>query len=307
MRIAAVQHLKNAGGPAGLGPRVRGRKWCHAVHCCPVLFVWQPHCTEGLPTSWELMGLALHTLFPRPHWSVNPLIRASPGVFEGGPGVPSRVKTISCSFLAHNMWEEWQEVAKYLFVVIHGRLFRSDNETLLRDCFEITFVRWSSVWVSGLVWVRTQPRGHLINLRGQKKVKGTIKQKKTVLFCKFIFQTFLKSLLHYLLDNLTSFQASNFKWKHLGGNNRCFTGLLTTCKHANWWEVARAVHHLGLKSQMLETNGKSTRITNTIFCNQCVSALGLHQFLFIPFLFLQDSILWMCPARTVLWKAFPNP
>lgn len=28
--------------PAGLGPRVRGRKWCHAVRCCPLLFVWQP-------------------------------------------------------------------------------------------------------------------------------------------------------------------------------------------------------------------------------------------------------------------------
>lgn len=71
LRIAAVRHLKNAGGPAGLGPRVRGRKWCHAVHCCPVLFVWQPYCTEGLPTGWELMGLALHTLFPRPHWSAH--------------------------------------------------------------------------------------------------------------------------------------------------------------------------------------------------------------------------------------------
>lgn len=71
LRIAAVRHLKNAGGPAGLGPWVRGRKWCHAVHCCPVLFLWQPHCTEGLPTSWELMGLALHCLFPRPHWSVH--------------------------------------------------------------------------------------------------------------------------------------------------------------------------------------------------------------------------------------------
>lgn len=56
LRIAAVRHLKNAGGPTGLGPWVRGRKWCHAVHCCPVLFLWQPHCTVGLPTGWELMG-----------------------------------------------------------------------------------------------------------------------------------------------------------------------------------------------------------------------------------------------------------
>ena len=63
LRIAAVRHLKNA---RGRGPQVRGRKWCHAVHCCPVLFVWQPHCSEGLPTGWELMGPALHCLFPRP-------------------------------------------------------------------------------------------------------------------------------------------------------------------------------------------------------------------------------------------------
>ena len=87
LRIAAVRHLKNAGGPAGLGPQVRGRKWCHAVRCCPVLFVWQPHCTRGLPTGWELMGLAPHTfffclflffyIFPRPHWSVHTQHRCS--------------------------------------------------------------------------------------------------------------------------------------------------------------------------------------------------------------------------------------
>lgn len=29
------------------------------------------HCTEGLPTGRELMGLALHTLFPRHHWSAH--------------------------------------------------------------------------------------------------------------------------------------------------------------------------------------------------------------------------------------------
>lgn len=155
MRIAAVQHLKNAGGPAGLRPRVRGRKWCHAVRCCPLLFVWQPHCTEGLHTSWELMGLALHTLFPRPRWSVSLLIRAS-------PGVPSGMKTILCSHLACNMLEEGQDVANLLFVVIHGRLFSSDNETNVR----YRGIIWSQfhqvVICSGLVWVRTRPRGHLI-------------------------------------------------------------------------------------------------------------------------------------------------
>lgn len=38
LRLAAELHLKNTRRPAGLGSQVRGRKWCHAVHCCPVLF-----------------------------------------------------------------------------------------------------------------------------------------------------------------------------------------------------------------------------------------------------------------------------
>ncbi|CAB1455258.1 unnamed protein product, partial [Pleuronectes platessa] len=73
-RLAAGLHLKNAGGLAGLGP--------------------QPHCTEGLPTGWELMGLApLSAEFPRPHCTVHGLgfLRvwsgASPGFYEGAPGV----------------------------------------------------------------------------------------------------------------------------------------------------------------------------------------------------------------------------
>lgn len=36
-------------GRQGLRPRVRGRKWCHAVHCCPALFVWQPSLCRGPP------------------------------------------------------------------------------------------------------------------------------------------------------------------------------------------------------------------------------------------------------------------
>lgn len=40
-----MRHLKHAGGVEGRG--VGGRKWRHAG----------PHCTEGLPTGWELMGL----------------------------------------------------------------------------------------------------------------------------------------------------------------------------------------------------------------------------------------------------------
>lgn len=41
-----------------------GDTLCAVVHCCSS---GSPHCTEGLPAGWELMGLALHTLFPRPH------------------------------------------------------------------------------------------------------------------------------------------------------------------------------------------------------------------------------------------------
>lgn len=87
LRIAAVLHLKNAGQPAGLGPWVRGRKWCHAVRCCPALFLWQPHCTEGLPTGWEWMGPVRHCSFPQAHWAVHGIgaycLWASPGVPSG--------------------------------------------------------------------------------------------------------------------------------------------------------------------------------------------------------------------------------
>lgn len=102
LRIAAVRHLKNAGGR---GPQVRGRKWCHAVHCCPVLFVWQPHCSEGLPTGWELMGPALHCLFPRPLRTVHYI--SSQCLFSAIPGFPIRMKTLlGLSFLARNMLED---------------------------------------------------------------------------------------------------------------------------------------------------------------------------------------------------------
>lgn len=99
LRIAAVRHLKNAGG---LGPRVRGRKWYHAVHCCPVLFVWQPHCSsEGLPTGWKLMGLALHCLFPAAHTglytasALNVWSGQVQGSLNGIQGSLARFKTIS--------------------------------------------------------------------------------------------------------------------------------------------------------------------------------------------------------------------
>lgn len=132
LRIAAVRHLKNAGGPAGLGPWVRGRKWCHAVHCCPLLFVWQPHCTAGLPTGWELMGLALHTLFPRPHWSAHNydsqcLVRGSPGVLEGDPGIPSRMKRILCWLFGSQYWGGGCNLQ---FLIIYGREFSSDETNI---------------------------------------------------------------------------------------------------------------------------------------------------------------------------------
>uniref|UniRef100_A0A8C6LP99 RNA binding protein, mRNA processing factor 2 n=1 Tax=Nothobranchius furzeri TaxID=105023 RepID=A0A8C6LP99_NOTFU len=48
----------------GLGPLVRGRKWCHAVHCCPALFLCLLHCAEGLPTDLSTNGLrTVRTLF----------------------------------------------------------------------------------------------------------------------------------------------------------------------------------------------------------------------------------------------------
>lgn len=68
---AAPEKCRRAGGVWGRGSEEgNGVTLCTVVRRCSS---GSPHCTEGLPTGWELMGLALHTLFPRPHWSVHHL------------------------------------------------------------------------------------------------------------------------------------------------------------------------------------------------------------------------------------------
>lgn len=52
---------------------------CVVVQCCSL---WQPHCTEGLSTGWELMVLALRCLFPPSHWAVHGIGSTSA---PGGP------------------------------------------------------------------------------------------------------------------------------------------------------------------------------------------------------------------------------
>lgn len=65
---AAPEKCRRAGRVWGRGSEEgNGVTLCTVVQRCSS---GSPHCTEGLPTGWELMGLALHTLFPRPHWSV---------------------------------------------------------------------------------------------------------------------------------------------------------------------------------------------------------------------------------------------
>lgn len=68
---APPEKCRRAGRVWGRGSEEgNGVTLCTVVQRCSS---GSPHCTEGLPTGWELMGLALHTLFPRPHWSAHHL------------------------------------------------------------------------------------------------------------------------------------------------------------------------------------------------------------------------------------------
>lgn len=68
---APPEKCRRAGRVWGRGSEEgNGVTLCTVVQRCSS---GSPHCAEGLPTGWELMGLALHTLFPRPHWSAHHL------------------------------------------------------------------------------------------------------------------------------------------------------------------------------------------------------------------------------------------
>lgn len=94
---AAPEKCRRAGRVWGRGSEEgNGVTLCTVVQRCSS---GSPHCTEGLPTGWELMGLALHTLFPRPHWSVHRLGSRFLGSLLGEiPGGPSRMRIIHFEF-----------------------------------------------------------------------------------------------------------------------------------------------------------------------------------------------------------------
>lgn len=91
---AAPEKCRRAGRVWGRGSEEgNGVTLCAVVQRCSS---GSPHCTEGLPTGWELMGLALHTLFPRPHWSVDSRFLGS--LLGGIPGGPSRMTSVPLHF-----------------------------------------------------------------------------------------------------------------------------------------------------------------------------------------------------------------
>lgn len=151
LRVAAVRHLKNAWGPAGLGPRVRGRKWCHAVLCCPALFLWQPLLYWRPPRRLGTNGPRTALFISQPHWtpcsSASQNVWAGSGHIQGSRGRLRAGWTARCLCLptcSHNGRMFMSLVA----VWVHVSLFAAHRYTT-NITKQSSLGRLSGPWVSG--------------------------------------------------------------------------------------------------------------------------------------------------------------